>query len=258
MFNHSKATFQPGVTRTLRKWRVAMKRGVSFSWFLAHCSARGDKASKHSWLISELILQTDVKENKLQSTTNTYFMTSRWNSAAPDGRTSNVLYDKWLPTKYWRSTCYSVNIKHELDLNTTDSGRIRGHSQLQREHEALEELLRQLWDLFRKDLTDEGDELVVLITQRRELDENEERFVNTDYKRGNVHMCISVIHRLNTLVILPWADPETWAEEQYWLRREPHLLLILFDWRPAFPGLGFETLHLEQKKQNRLFCKQKA
>lgn len=53
------------VWRTLRKWRVAMKRGVSFSWFFAHCSASGDKASKHSWLISELILNVDVKENKL-------------------------------------------------------------------------------------------------------------------------------------------------------------------------------------------------
>lgn len=55
------------VCYTLRKWRVAIKSGVSFSWFLAHCSARGDKASKHSWLISELILNTDVKEQKLHS-----------------------------------------------------------------------------------------------------------------------------------------------------------------------------------------------
>lgn len=43
-----------------------MKRGVSFSWFLAHCSARGERASKHSWLISELILETHVKEENLQ------------------------------------------------------------------------------------------------------------------------------------------------------------------------------------------------
>lgn len=56
-----------GVRCTLRKWRVAMKRGVSFSWFFAHCSARGDKASKHSWLISELMLNTDVKEHKLHN-----------------------------------------------------------------------------------------------------------------------------------------------------------------------------------------------
>lgn len=66
MFNHSKAAVQPGGGHTFRKWRVAMKRGVSFSWFLAHCSARGDKASKHSWLISELMLQTSVKEDNLQ------------------------------------------------------------------------------------------------------------------------------------------------------------------------------------------------
>lgn len=49
--------------RTLRKWRVATKSAVSFSWFFAHCSARGDRASRHSWLISELILETDIKEH---------------------------------------------------------------------------------------------------------------------------------------------------------------------------------------------------
>lgn len=56
----------------------------------------------------------------------------------------------------------------------TGSGRIRGHSQLQGEHEAFEEVFRQLWDLFWKDLTDEGDELVVLVTQRGELEKNED------------------------------------------------------------------------------------
>lgn len=48
--------------------------------------------------------------------------------------------------------------------------RIRGHSQLQGEHEAFEEVFGQLWDLFWKDLTDEGDEFVVLVTQRGELE----------------------------------------------------------------------------------------
>lgn len=47
--------------------------------------------------------------------------------------------------------------------------RIRGHSQLQGKHEAFEEVFRQLWDLFGEDLTDEGDELVVLVAQRGEL-----------------------------------------------------------------------------------------
>lgn len=48
-------------------------------------------------------------------------------------------------------------------------GRIRGHAELQRKHEALEEVFRQLWDLLWKDLADEGDELVVLVTQRGKL-----------------------------------------------------------------------------------------
>lgn len=55
------------------------------------------------------------------------------------------------------------------------SGRIRGHSQLQGEHEAFEEVFRQLWDLFWKDLTDEGDELVVLVTQGGELGKQREQ-----------------------------------------------------------------------------------
>lgn len=49
-------------------------------------------------------------------------------------------------------------------------GRIRGHSQLQGEHKAFEQVLGQLWDLLREDLADEGDELVVLVAQRGELD----------------------------------------------------------------------------------------
>lgn len=57
--------------------------------------------------------------------------------------------------------------------------RIRGHSQLQGKHEAFEEVFWQLWDLFREDLTDEGDELVVLVTQRGEL-ENKGRIKPTD------------------------------------------------------------------------------
>lgn len=52
------------------------------------------------------------------------------------------------------------------------SERIRGHSQLQGKHEAFEEVFRQLWDLLWKDLTDEGDELVVLVTQGGELENN--------------------------------------------------------------------------------------
>ena len=48
-------------------------------------------------------------------------------------------------------------------------GRIRGHAQLQGEHEALEELLWELRDLLWKYLTDEGDQLVVLVTQGGEL-----------------------------------------------------------------------------------------
>lgn len=67
MFYCGENATQPDVCCTLRKWRVAMKSGVSFSWFFAHCSAKGDKASKHSWLISELILNADVKEQKLQN-----------------------------------------------------------------------------------------------------------------------------------------------------------------------------------------------
>lgn len=50
--------------------------------------------------------------------------------------------------------------------------RIRGHSQLQGKHEAFEEVFRQLWDLLWKDLTDEGDELVVLVAQGGELENN--------------------------------------------------------------------------------------
>jgi len=61
------------------------------------------------------------------------------------------------------------------------SERIRGHSQLQREHEALEEVFGQLWNLFWKDLADEGDELVVLVTQRRELENNEDRISRTSH-----------------------------------------------------------------------------
>lgn len=81
-----------------------------------------------------------------------------------------------IKTKYRCSTCIKHKTRAIIALITSaqshrkTSWRIRGHSQLQREHEALEELLRQLWDLFRKDLTDEGDKLVVLITQRRELE----------------------------------------------------------------------------------------
>lgn len=50
-------------------------------------------------------------------------------------------------------------------------GRIRGHAQLQGEHEALEELLWELRDLLWKYLTDEGDQLVVLVTQGGELEQ---------------------------------------------------------------------------------------
>lgn len=60
----------------------------------------------------------------------------------------------------------------KLIINTLDNERIRGHSQLQGKHEAFKEVFRQLWDLLRKDLTDEGDELVVLVTQRGELEKN--------------------------------------------------------------------------------------
>lgn len=52
------------------------------------------------------------------------------------------------------------------------SERTRGHSQLQGKHEAFEEVFRQLWDLLWKDLTDEGDELVVLVAQGGELENN--------------------------------------------------------------------------------------
>lgn len=58
----------------------------------------------------------------------------------------------------------------KLIINTWDNERIRGHSQLQGKHEAFKEVFRQLWDLLRKDLTNEGDELVVLVTQRGELE----------------------------------------------------------------------------------------
>lgn len=59
-----------------------------------------------------------------------------------------------------------------------NSERIRGHAQLEGEHKALEELFRQLGDLLRKDLTDEGDELVVLVTQRRELQHRHRDCIN--------------------------------------------------------------------------------
>ena len=52
-------------------------------------------------------------------------------------------------------------------------GRIRGHAQLQGEHQALEEILWELRDLLWKDLTDEGDQLVVLVTQGGELEQRE-------------------------------------------------------------------------------------
>lgn len=51
---------------TLRKCRVARKRGASVSWAFAHCSANGVKASRHSWQTSELILITTVKEQRAQ------------------------------------------------------------------------------------------------------------------------------------------------------------------------------------------------
>lgn len=56
---------------------------------------------------------------------------------------------------------------------STDTKRIRGHSQLQGVHETLEEFFRKLWDLLWKDLTYEGDELVILVAQRGELEEEE-------------------------------------------------------------------------------------
>lgn len=62
--------------------------------------------------------------------------------------------------------------------------RIRGHSQLQGKHEAFEEVFWQLWDLFREDLTDEGDELVVLVAQRGEL-ERKARINPTDVAGTN-------------------------------------------------------------------------
>lgn len=80
---------------------------------------------------------------------------------------------------------YSVNIKDPSHLkaqySTEDTTtatnqlqqthrKIRGHPQLQGEHEALEEVFRQLRDLFWEDLADEGDELVVLVTQGGELE----------------------------------------------------------------------------------------
>lgn len=52
---------------------------------------------------------------------------------------------------------------------TLDNERIRGHSQLQGEHQAFEKVLGQLRDLLGEDLADEGDELVVLVAQRGEL-----------------------------------------------------------------------------------------
>lgn len=42
------------------------------SWLLAHCSARGDKASKHSWLISELILVKQAKERSCPKKTEVF------------------------------------------------------------------------------------------------------------------------------------------------------------------------------------------
>lgn len=54
-----------------------------------------------------------------------------------------------------------------------DTKRIRGHSQLQGVHETLEEFFGKLWDLLWKDLTYEGDELVILVAQRGELEEEE-------------------------------------------------------------------------------------
>lgn len=56
-------------------------------------------------------------------------------------------------------------------MDTLVNGRIRGHSQLQGKHKAFEEVFGQLWDLLGEDLTDEGDELVILVAQRGELGE---------------------------------------------------------------------------------------
>lgn len=77
----------------------------------------------------------------------------------------------WIFYRYW---IFSDKSHHNKQY-CWHSKRIRGHSQLQGEHEALEEVFRQLWDLFWKDLTDEGDEFVVLVTQRGELENNENR-----------------------------------------------------------------------------------
>lgn len=60
----------------------------------------------------------------------------------------------------------SVNKLFSVYTKTT---RIRGHAQLQGAHETFEEFFRQLRDLLWENLTDEGDELIILVTQRREL-----------------------------------------------------------------------------------------
>ncbi len=60
----------------------------------------------------------------------------------------------------------------------TNTARIRGHAKLQGAHETFEELLRQLRDLLWEYLADEGDELIILVTQRRELGTRERKCVS--------------------------------------------------------------------------------
>lgn len=74
-------------------------------------------------------------------------------------------------TKRETSRLQKIILNDKSEKTTTgDNERIRGHSQLQGKHKAFEEVFGQLWDLLREDLADEGDELVILVTQRGELE----------------------------------------------------------------------------------------
>lgn len=90
------------------------------------------------------------------------------------GRDSWVLLSNVVNLTFSSHRTRELSVCTKLIINTLDNERIRGHSQLQGKHEAFKEVFRQLWDLLRKDLTDEGDELVVLVTQRGELEKTPE------------------------------------------------------------------------------------
>lgn len=127
---------------TLRKCRVARKRGASVSWAFAHCSANGVKASRHSWQTSELILITTVKEQRAQRavTQNTTLRAvSQWTTVLEMSALEyvGVCWVRWetraplcpsLPTRVWGP---GLGDLHVLWLRYTQPSRTKTRGQQQ-------------------------------------------------------------------------------------------------------------------------------